>query len=235
MEAQDAAATYFFKAWEWVENNLRTVIIGVGILAVAAIIIYYYIWHQNELEVAASQALTQVLVSPPPNAGASELPGTYLQIANDFPGTEAGSRALMLAGATFFASDNYTEALNQFQKYLSANPNGPLAATAALGVAASFDAQGDTNAAANAYKRVISGFSNDNAAAAAKFALGRIAEQRGQLTEAEKYYEDVARNNLNSTLGSEAGLRVMQLRSKAPPTTQTSNNLSAPFNLSTKP
>ena len=100
-------------------------------------------------------------------------------------------------------------------------------------MASCFDAQGKTDLAADAYQRVISGFSDPNVVDAAKFALAKIDEQRGKLTDAENFYEEVARDNPNSQLGSEAMLRIIQLKPKLPafPTV----NPSASFNPNTQP
>jgi TolA-binding protein len=92
-------------------------------------------------------------------------------------------------------------------------------------VATSLEAQGKTDLAAGAYQRVVTGFSDPNAVDTAKFALAKIDEQNGKLPEAEKFFQDVARNNPNTPLGSEAAFRAFQLKPKSP----------APFNLSTKP
>ena len=234
MQAQDAATAYFFKLWEWVENNVKTVALGAVTIVVAAVLISYYFWRQNEMEVAAGKALTQLLISTPPNSDAGQLANAYLQIAADYPGTQAGGRALTLGAATLFVSGKYPKAQSEFQKYLSAHPTGPFAATAALGVAASLDAQQKTDPAASAYQRVINGFSDANAVDAAKFGLAKIDEQRGKLTEAENYYVEVARNNPNSPLGSEAALQATQLRDKTPAPV-TSNSPPASFKLSTQP
>lgn len=216
MQAQDAATAYFFKLWEWVETNVRTVLIGAGVVVVAAVLLSYYFWRQNEMEITAGEALTQALVSPPPNADAGQLADAYLKIAADYPDTQAGGRALMLGAATLYSGGNYSEAQAEFRKYLSEHPSGSFSAPATLGVASCFDAQGKTDLAASAYQRVISGFSDPNAVDAAKFALARIKEQRGQFADAETFYEEVARNNPNSPLGSEAMLHAIQLRSKLP-------------------
>jgi len=216
MQAQDAATAYFFKLWEWIETNVRTVVIGAGIVVVAAILLSYYFWRQNETEITAGEALTQALVSHPPNLDAGQLADTYLKIAADYPDTQAGGRALMLGAATLFSNGNYPEAQAGFRKYLSEHPSGPFSATASLAVASCFNAEGKTDLAADAYQRVISGFSDPNAVDAAKFALAGIKEQRGQFADAETFYEEVARTNPNSPLGSEAMLHAMQLRSKLP-------------------
>ena len=229
MEAQDAAATYFFKAWDWVEKNSKTVIIGAAIAVVAVIVVCYYFYHQNEMEAVAGQALTQFLVSTPPNSDPNQMSDSYLKIANDYPGTQAGNRALMLSAGTLYGAGKYPEAQTQFQKYLDTNPGGPLAGTAALGVAASLDAEGKTSAAAGAYQHVISSYSDVNAVDSAKFALARIDEQAGKLSDAAKLYQDVIRDNANSLLGSEAALRLAQLRSRIPATTN-ANSPAAPLN-----
>jgi tetratricopeptide (TPR) repeat protein len=233
MQAQDAATAYFFKLWEWVETNVRTIVIGAGIVAVAAILLSYYFWRQNEMEITAGEALTQALVSPPPNSDAGQLADSYLKIAADYPDTQAGGRALMLGAATLFSSGKYSEAQAEFRKYLSEYPSGPFSASAALGVASCFDAQGKADLAADAYQRVISGLSDPNAVDAAKFSLAKINEQRDKLTDAENLYEQVARDNPNSPLGSEAMLYAIQLRSKLPASPTSSP--SAPFNLNSHP
>jgi tetratricopeptide (TPR) repeat protein len=233
MQAQDAATAYFFKSWSWAESNIRTIVVGIAVVAVVAILLSYYFWRQNDMEVTAGVALTQLLISTPPNSDASQLADAYLKIAADYVGTQAGDRALMLGAATLFSSDKFPEAQAEFQKYLSEHPTGPFSASAALGVAASLDAQEKTDSAANAYQRVISSFSDPNAVDAAKFALAKIDEQRGKLDDAENFYQEVARNNPNSPLGSEAAIRAMQLRSK-PPVTPTSSP-PASFNLNAQP
>jgi len=234
MQAQDAAAAYFFKLWSWVETNIRIVVIGAVVVAVAAILLSYYFWRQNETEITAGKALTQLLISTPANSDASQLANAYLEIAADYPDTQAGGRALVLGAATLFASGKYAEAQAQFQKYLNLHPTGPFSAPAALGVAASLDAQGKTDSAADAYQRIINSFSDLNAVDAAKFALAKIDEHRGRFAEAENFYRDVVRDNPNSPLGSEAAFHGMQLRSKMP-MTAVSNNPPAAFNLSTQP
>lgn len=234
MQAQDVATAYFFKLWSWVEANTKQVVIGAGIIAVAIVLVSYYFWRQNQLEITAGQALTQLLVFTPPNSDAGQLANAYLKIAADYPGTQIAERALVLGATTLFENGKYAEAQAQFQKYLDAYPANTFSAPATLGLAACLDAQGKTEPAAAAYRRVVSSFSDPNAVDAAKFALAKIDEQRGKLTDAESLYQDVARNNPNTPLGSEAAFRAIQLRTKLPPTT-TSSTPPTSFNLSTKP
>ena len=225
MQAQDTATAYFFKVWSWVETNVKQVLLGLGVVVVAIALVSYYFWRQNQLEIDAGQALTQVVVSAPTYSDASQLIEAYSKIAADYPGTQSGQRALILGATALFDGAKYPEAQAQFQKYLDTSSDGAFSASAALGVATSLEAQGKTDLAASAYQRVVSGYSDPNAVDIAKFALAKIDEQKGRLAEAQTFFQDVARNNPNTPLGSEAAFRAYQLKPKSP----------APFSLSTKP
>jgi TolA-binding protein len=114
-----------------------------------------------------------------------------------------------------FEAGRYADAQTQFQKFLDAHPDSFFAAQAALGVATSLDAQpGKTDLAAGAYQRVINISSDVTAANFAKFALAQIDERQGKSTDALNLYEDIVHYNPNSSLGSEAGLRAMELKMK---------------------
>ena len=52
--------------------------------------------------------------------------------------------------------------------------------------------------------------------AAAKFALARIDEAQGKFADAVKIYTDIARAFQNTSMGSEAGQRAMELKIKSP-------------------
>jgi predicted negative regulator of RcsB-dependent stress response len=217
MQAQDVPMAYLFKLWPWVEAN-KNRIIGAAIIIVATgIVTWFYINQREEKEIAAGQALTQLMVSLPLNLTPSQLADLYLKVAREHPGTLAGQRALLQGAAALFAAGRFPDAQAQFQKYLNAHPADVFSAQAALGVATSLDAQpGKMDLAIGAYQRVVNGFSDKIAAVTAKFALARIDEQQGRLATAMNLYEDVARFNPNSLLGSEAGLRAAELKTKLP-------------------
>jgi TolA-binding protein len=158
----------------------------------------------------------------------------YLKVATDYPGTQAGGRALVLGSTMMFESGKLPEAQAQYQSYLDTYHDGAFAAPAALGIAVCLEAQGKTDAAANAYQHVINGYAGSYAVSSAKFALGKIDEQQGKLVEAENYFQQVARDNPNTAMGSEAAYRAYQLHSRSSAAAP-SNTVSAPFSLSTKP
>jgi predicted negative regulator of RcsB-dependent stress response len=211
MQAQDTTTLFLLKLWPWVEANKNRLIAG-GAIAVLAIFVYsFFSWQGKQKEIAAGQALSQVLLaSGGPTAAA------YLKIAEQHPGTIAGQRARLQGAAALFDSGKFADAQTQFQKFLDAHPDSEFSGQAALGVAASLDAQGKTDLAVGAYQRVISSSTDVTVVNTAKFGLGRIDESQGKLNDAMVFYQDVVRAIPGGLLGSEATMRLMELRSKLP-------------------
>jgi TolA-binding protein len=216
MQLQDAPATYFFKLWPWFEANRIRIIWGGGVIVVAAGLISFYSWQRGQNEIVAGKALTQMMSSIPRNATASQQADLYLKISTDYQDTSAGQRALLQGATMLFAAGRYADAQAQFQKFLDAHPGSFFAAQAALGVASSLDAQGKTDLAAGVYQRIINNYSDTVAVDSARFALAQIDERQGKLAEAVNFYEAIAHYNPNSSLGSEAGSRLMELKMKLP-------------------
>jgi TolA-binding protein len=214
MELQDAPATYLFKLWPWFEANRIRIIWGGGVIVVAAGLISFYSWQRDQKEIAAGKALTQMMSSIPRNATASQQADLYLKISTDYQDTSGGQRALLQGAAMLFEAGRYADAQVQFQKFLDAYSGSFFAAQAALGVAISLDAQGKTDLAAGVYQRVINTYSDAVAVDSARFALAQIDERQGKLSEAANFYEAIVHNNPNSSLGSEAGLHLMELKMK---------------------
>ncbi len=211
MQAQDTTTLFLLKLWPWVETNKNRLIAGAAIAVLAIFTIWFVACQREAKAVAAGEALTQTaIVASGPTADA------YLKVAENYSGTVAGQRALLQAAATFFAASKFTDAQAQFQKYLDAHPDGEFAGQAQLGVASSLDAQGKTDLAVGAYQRVVSNVSDAAIVSAAKFGLARIDEAQGRVNDALVLYQDVARAEPSSSLGSEATMRLMELRSKLP-------------------
>jgi predicted negative regulator of RcsB-dependent stress response len=211
MQAQDTTTLFFLKLWPWVEANKNRLIGGAVIAVIAIFIIWFVACQRESKEIAAGQAMTQVLLSSSgPSADA------YFKIAGEHRGTVAGQRALLQGAAALFDAGKFADAQAQFQKFLDAHPDGEFSGQATLGVAASLDAQGKTDLAVGAYQRAISSASDATAVSAAKFGLARIEESQGRLNDALVLYQDIARTNPGGSLGSEATMRLMELRSKMP-------------------
>ena len=211
MQAQDTTTLFLLKLWPWVEANKNRLIGGTVIAAVAIFLISFIVWRGGQNEIAAGQAVTQVAFS-----GGGPSGDAYLKVAAQYPGTIAGQRAWLQGAAALFDAGKYAEAQTQFQKFLDEHPRGEFSGQAALGVAASLDALGKADLAAGAYQRVIANYSDALVLNAAKFAMARIDESQGKLNDALVLYQDIATTDSGGSLGSEAGMRLLELRAKVP-------------------
>ena len=214
MELHDAPATYLFKLWPWFEANRIRIIWGSAVIAVVAVLISFYSWQRDQKEITAGKALTRMMSSIPRNTTPGQEADLYLKITADYQGTSAGQRALLQGAEMLFAAGRYPDAQAQFQKFLDAHPGSFFAAQAALGVATSLDAQGKTDLAAGGYQRIINSYPDAVAVDSARFALAQINERQGKLVEAINLYRAIVKYNPNSSMGSEAGLRLMELKTK---------------------
>ena len=240
MQTQELTASdQLLKLWAWIDANSKAIAYGLALLLIAIFVLTFYNYRQNQKEITAGEALTQVGMS---NTGGS-LADATLKIATEYAGTLAGKRALLQGATTLFAIDKWPEAQVQFQKFLDMYPDNLLAPQAALGVAACLDAQGKTDLAIGAYQKAIAQTSDANVVATAKFALARIAEAQGKFADADKLYAEIARAYPNTSLSSEAGMRNAELKNKssapapvspAPATTAPASTTpaTAPFTLS---
>jgi len=223
MQSQDATSELIFRLWPWIEANKNKIIGGATIITVVIFAVWFYASQRQQKEVVAGQALAQTFSIAGVTADA------YQKIAEEYPDTLAAQRALLQTAALLFASGRYADAQTQFQKFLDTYPDNDFVPQATLGIAASLDAQGNTDLAVGAYQRAVN-TGDAMTVNAAKFALARIDEQQGRISEAMNTYEEVARANPSGTLGSEAAMRLMELKAKIP-AAPVANTPNAPFTL----
>jgi predicted negative regulator of RcsB-dependent stress response len=216
MESQDTATDFVYKVWPQIEAN-KNKIIG-GIIAIVAIVaIYSFVsWNREQSQVAAGEAMTQVLLSLKPGATLQEVSHSYLAVAEDHSGTMAAQRALLQGATVLFSQGDYTNAQKYFQQYLDAHPDDTFSALATLGVAKCYAAENKINDAVGEYQRVINDFSDAQSQTEARFALAQINMQAGNYTEAIRLFQQVAQAEQYGALGTEAAEYAYELHFKVP-------------------
>jgi predicted negative regulator of RcsB-dependent stress response len=209
----DAPAELILKIWPWLEANKNRIIVAVVALIGVFGVISYTNSQKAQKEITAGEALTQLLMTPPPGVNASD---ALAQLASRYPGTAAAQRAQLQSAATLFGSGHYPEAQAAFQKYLEVNSSGgPLAAIAQMGIGASLESQGKVDDAANAYQKVASTYAGQPAALPAMFALGRIAKAQGHLTEALGNFKAAANaGQAGGSLAQQAALEAQEIQAR---------------------
>jgi TolA-binding protein len=218
MQLEDAPANYLYKLWPWFEANWVRIAWGGGIVVVATGLIYFNYERRAQREIEAGQAMSRAVLTVPDTATAGQQADLFLKLAADYPNTSAGQRAMTQGAMVLFTAGKYPEAQAQFQKFLDTYPGGYFAAQAALGVATCMDVQGKPDLAAATYQKIINTYADPVVVDHARFALAQIDERQGKLADAANLYETVLRYNPNSMMGTEAGLRLMELKTRLPAT-----------------
>ena len=220
MEQNAVRLSLFEQLWAWFETNRKQAAWGAVVVVIVAFVVAFYIWRQGETEVQAGEALSLAETGMiGAGRGQVESADVYLKVAAQYPGTGAAGRAILQAATVLFEQEKYAEALAQFQRFTHVYPDSPFLPQAFLGVATCADAQGRTAEAIQAYENLVKRFPGSIVAPQAEFALANNYESQGKLEQAWALFEKLARQlGMNSSLGSEAGMRAEELKAKLPAT-----------------
>ena len=210
MESDVTQSALFYKLWAWADKNRKQLLYALIGLVVLGAILAFYLAHASEKQTDANNALSKLTAGGVlPNAP-QPAPDSLLKVTSDYPDTDAGQRALLLAGGDLFASGKYDLAQAQFQKFIQTYNGSPLVAQAALGAASCSDALGKTNDAIAGYQSVSDRYPSQNVAPQAKLSLARLLEGQGKFKEARAQLEEVGRA-YPGTVSSEAMSRLQEL------------------------
>jgi tetratricopeptide (TPR) repeat protein len=203
--------------WVWFELNKTRVIGGAAAVAVVALVVGFLVWRSDEKANAAGEALSSVMLqSVTTQGGQPATADVFLKVAGQYPDSSAAERAILLAGGDYFVTGKYDNAKTTFERFTREHRGSPYMGQALLGIAACLDAQGKTNEAVIAYKELVDRRPGETIIPQAKFALARLYEAQGLPEKARPLFEDVWRDNQYSSLGSEAGMRLEELKIKFP-------------------
>lgn len=218
MASEVTESEALLKAWVWFEEHRKQVSVGLAIVLVAACIAWFVVYQQDQQRIAAGESLSNVALPQVLNPNARPAPDGYLRVAARYPDSRAAAEAVLLAGAGLFDQGKYSEARAEFERFRRDHRDSALIGEALLGIAACFDAEGRTAEAINAYRDIVEHHPRDAAAPQASFALGRLYEAVGQYGPAQHSFEDVLQADPygQSSLGSEAGMRLEELKRNHP-------------------
>jgi predicted negative regulator of RcsB-dependent stress response len=216
MESDVAQSADIYRLIAWAHaNRQRLIAVGIG-LAVVVLGISVWSWNGDRREAAASDALSAVASKGRGLDAAPVSSDDYLQVANDYSGTGAAARALLLAGAALFDAGKYPDAEKSFERFLSEYPDNSLAPQAEIGVAASLEAQGKTSDSADKYKDFINHHQGDPLLPQAKSSLARLCVALNRPDEALRIYQEMRQTRNNDSWTVEAGVQADELLAKYP-------------------
>ena len=108
------------------KNRKRLITIAVIVVAVAVIFGGYYL-YENGRETAASEALSDLKqpMTPAKRRATAVRAQPYLKVADEYSGTSAAARALLIGGGIMFDAGKFDQAKAEFDKFLGQYPEQP--------------------------------------------------------------------------------------------------------------
>jgi predicted negative regulator of RcsB-dependent stress response len=217
MSSQASPSVAFYETVAWVEANRKPLIIAFVAAVVVGFGIAAYLWQNNRTERAASDALLRLKapVGAAENTSGPEA-SAYLRLVEDYRGTSAAKRALLLAASTLFAENRYAEAQTQFERFTREHPQSPFAPAAAFGTAASLEAQNKLDEALAGYQNLAVRYPNSTVLDDAKLAIARLFELKNQPEQALPIYDELAKPGAMRAASSQALMRREDLLARHP-------------------
>lgn len=217
MDANVAQLPLADRMWLWFDTNKRQVTIGMGMVVVAGLVIWFIFWQHEQKQIDAGTALSQVAAGQLDGANSpAQAADAYLKVAKTYPNSVSGARALLLAAGSLFSERKYADAQAQFERFLREYQGSPFMGEALLGIASSLDAQEKADQAITAYKDLVTRHPNEGFVPQAKFALARLYDTQHKPELARDLYQEVERAAPFTSLGNEAGVRLEELIARNP-------------------
>jgi TolA-binding protein len=219
MASEAPPAFDIYKLHAWYSKNRKQVNWISAAVVVVVLIGSITAYSRGKVDAEASEAVSNVALpaaagGPMAGVGTAE---AYLQVAAKYPDSRAAARAILLAAGTYFTDGQFEQARTTFEKFTHTHRDSPFMGEALLGIAGCYDALGRTNEAINAYKDIVDRHPNENIVPQAKFALARLYDAQNNIEQARTLYEEVAKPEGGTSISSEAGIRLEELKIKYPP------------------
>lgn len=151
---EDHFVNAVFRAREWAETNLNTILIAAGALIVVAVAIWFFIGQSSRKERESYDLLGRAEVQMRNNQ-AQVAVIDFQKVIDDFAGTPAAKLAALKLANLYFATNDYEKAEQAFRRYAYDYAIDEISRLSALeGIAASQSALGKYQDAARQYLEV---------------------------------------------------------------------------------
>jgi predicted negative regulator of RcsB-dependent stress response len=181
-------------------------ILAALVVAVGGFVYYYYLQNQREeLEASARTALVQATT-----------PDELVKVADQFPGTDQATLALLKAADGSFAKHDYAAAIQDYQRIIqTVSTDAELRDSAQLGLASALEASGKNDDAINTYLNVAQQGDKSPHAPYAYTAAARLYEEKNDKDNERKVLTEVASLDPDSEFVKQAQSKLKEL--SAPP------------------
>jgi len=198
---------------EWFQRNGRAVSIAGGVLAIAAVSIWFYMRSAEIKRLNADRGLTQAKQSLA--AGNNALAATDLQrVAVRYVGTSSGTVAAMLLAQLHYDQAKMADGLTVLEPYQNARASGPLLPDVWSLTGDGQISMGKAAEAAASYQKAADATNLDGAKAVIMAKAGRALMAAGKDQEARVIWEKLATDPAYAVVKNEAAIRIGELAAK---------------------
>lgn len=201
----------------WADKNRKQLMWTVGTVLIVAACAGIYFMHKNSREISANEAFCALKLPIPgrdtPTAAAA---AQFAQVADEYPGTSGGARAMMTAAGIYFEAGEYEKARTLFGRLLVEHPDYPLADEAALGVAVCLESEGKLAEATARYEEIVRRGTPDSTWPQARSALARLYAAQNHPDRALDIYKEMLQARNGDSWTMEAQVQARELLEKYP-------------------
>ena len=168
---------------EFVERNLKTIVVGVGLAALAAVGVGFMRHNAHLGEIEAAQEFTS----------ATTIEDCDKVVAHH-PGSVAAGNALLLKAQLQWTAGKKESSVEALKTFIKGYGNHPLRAQAQLGLASKMESLGDAAGAKQNFEEIVKTKATTEAAPAAQLRIGDLAWSDGKADEAKKIFDTLPRS-----------------------------------------
>jgi tetratricopeptide (TPR) repeat protein len=207
---EDKLVTFVFRVNELFQKYTNQFLIGIGVVVVAGVLVYFYINskanQEREAGVLLGQADLQLRIGNTKQA----LSGLDM-VTRRFPETKAGKRAIFLLGDAYFQSKEFELAKSAFERYLSQGKEPLLKASAQAGIAQCYLETGDLLLAGDGFLKAASMTTEDFMKQEYLFSAARVFSKTEQKEKAKEIYQQLLDKYPQSTQAQQARLNLAEM------------------------
>lgn len=177
-EDEEFISTGFNALLFW-DQYRQAILLGAGILILAAVGFGIYEYNQSQRVAAAGAALA-----------AASTDDDYRAVMDKYPDTIAAGDASLLLAGKLRTEKKYDDAIQVLQTFMDKYPNHPLVAAGDLSVAETLEAQGKLDDAMLRYQEVAAKYPDSFSAPVAVLDQANLLQFQGKIEDARRVFEN---------------------------------------------
>ncbi len=209
---EDKFVTFYFKAVDFLKQNMNKITIGLAIVLAAIILTMLLFRSKKTAELNASVKLAEAN-SKMARGELQQTIDILLNMSESYSGTNSAARGVYLLAYSYFEKGEYENAITYFKKYLDDYANDPILTNAAYsGLGACFEQQGKFADAAQSYEKGATKFGDSYNAPQQLMDAARCYVSVNRIADAKNCYETVIKKYPEAKVKNDAELFLAKLK-----------------------